>query len=126
MALYTVPGGVDKPPAQQAIAAAFQRGAANPNVLAAVGLPNTGASQFVSKDGKRTFAVFTLKGDDAARIAATDELEKQLRADGVTTEWTAMDPAALPDAMRARHPVCWNCHVAETFRRTHPELVTDR
>lgn len=23
-------------------------------------------------------------------------------------------------------PVCWNCHVTETFRREHPELVIDR
>ena len=23
-------------------------------------------------------------------------------------------------------PVCWNCHIAESFRREHPELVVDR
>ena len=23
-------------------------------------------------------------------------------------------------------PVCWNCHIAESFRREHPDLVTDR
>jgi len=23
-------------------------------------------------------------------------------------------------------PVCWNCHVAETFRRLYPEMAADR
>jgi hypothetical protein len=23
-------------------------------------------------------------------------------------------------------PVCWSCHIAESFRRTHPELIVDR
>jgi hypothetical protein len=23
-------------------------------------------------------------------------------------------------------PVCWDCRVAKTFRREHPELLTDR
>jgi hypothetical protein len=23
-------------------------------------------------------------------------------------------------------PVCWNCHIAQTFRRVHPELVVVR
>jgi hypothetical protein len=26
-----------------------------------------------------------------------------------------------------RHwPVCWSCHMSETFRRAHPELVVER
>ena len=30
------------------------------------------------------------------------------------------------EAMSASLPVCWNCHVAPTFRREHPGLVVDR
>jgi hypothetical protein len=30
------------------------------------------------------------------------------------------------DVLATHRPVCWNCAVAEGFRRAHPELVTDR
>lgn len=49
-----------------------------------------------------------------------------LAPDGMTREWSDVPPEMLPDALRTHRPVCWNCHVAETFRRKHPELVTDR
>jgi hypothetical protein len=50
-----------------------------------------------------------------------------LRAqDGVTTEWPDVPPKRLTDALGSDLPVCWDCHVVETFRRVHPELVTDR
>jgi hypothetical protein len=44
--------------------------------------------------------------------------------DQITVEW----PSAVPDdqGFTSYLPVCWNCHVAETFRRVHPELVVDR
>jgi hypothetical protein len=47
-------------------------------------------------------------------------------ADGVTREWVDIATERLRDALHFELPVCWNCHVAEQFRRTHPELVTDR
>jgi hypothetical protein len=47
-------------------------------------------------------------------------------SDGMTTEWPDFAPEDLMEALRTRMPVCWNCHVAETFRRQHPELITDR
>jgi hypothetical protein len=46
--------------------------------------------------------------------------------DGSMTEWPRVAPETLPEALRASEPVCWNCHIAETFRRQHPELVVDR
>ena len=35
-------------------------------------------------------------------------------------------PESLPDVFQTYSPVCWSCHVAETLRREHPELVVDR
>ena len=32
----------------------------------------------------------------------------------------------LQEVLATHWPVCWNCHVAETFRREHPELVAHR
>ncbi len=49
-----------------------------------------------------------------------------LDPEGSTVEWTAMLPQNLPQAFLTHRPVCWDCHVAEQFRRAHPELVVDR
>lgn len=43
-----------------------------------------------------------------------------------TEEWKNVRPETLPRIFSTHQPVCWNCHVAETFRRLHPNLVTDR
>ncbi len=37
-----------------------------------------------------------------------------------------LPPETLPVVLDSCLPVCWDCHVAESFRREHPELVTDR
>ncbi len=33
---------------------------------------------------------------------------------------------ALSQSHELRLPLCWDCHVAESFRREHPDLATDR
>ena len=43
-----------------------------------------------------------------------------------TVSWNDVAPETLPDVFKTYQPVCWSCHIAETFRREHPELVTDR
>jgi hypothetical protein len=48
------------------------------------------------------------------------------QADGVTREWTEVPAERLQELFRTSDPVCWDCHIAETFRRTYPQLVTDR
>lgn len=45
--------------------------------------------------------------------------------DGATIEWSSVPPEELPDLLPTHAPACWDCHVAETFRRTHQQL-TDR
>jgi hypothetical protein len=43
-----------------------------------------------------------------------------------TVEWKDIPAENLQQAFRTHLPVCWNCHVAQTFRRVHPELVVIR
>lgn len=43
-----------------------------------------------------------------------------------TVEWNEIPADKLQEALRTHWPVCWNCHIAETFRWEHPELVVDR
>ncbi len=45
---------------------------------------------------------------------------------GKTVLWNEVLLENLQDTMATHVPVCWSCHLAETFRREHPELVTER
>lgn len=49
-----------------------------------------------------------------------------LGPDGATVGWPEFPGEKLQAAFKTHAPVCWNCHIAEQFRRVHPELVTDR
>ncbi|MGC2670542.1 MAG: hypothetical protein WA299_01655 [Candidatus Acidiferrum sp.] len=43
-----------------------------------------------------------------------------------TVLWREIPAEKLQETMRTHLPVCWDCHIAETFRREHPEMVVDR
>jgi len=43
-----------------------------------------------------------------------------------TIEWNQIAPENLQEALGTHRPVCWSCHMAETFRREHPEKFVDR
>ncbi|HUO17694.1 MAG TPA: hypothetical protein VMX38_22115 [Verrucomicrobiae bacterium] len=55
-----------------------------------------------------------------------DHAPALLAPDLKTIEWKDVQPQQLPEVFETHRPVCWNCHVTETFRRQHPELVVDR
>lgn len=59
-------------------------------------------------------------------IALTDHKPALLKLDGQTVEWSDIPLAEVDQAMQAFQPVCWDCHIAQTFRREHPELVVIR
>lgn len=46
--------------------------------------------------------------------------------DGKIVDWQGFRAEQVVDVLATHRPVCWDCRVAETFRREHPELVTDR
>jgi hypothetical protein len=43
-----------------------------------------------------------------------------------TFEWSEIPAEKLQEALATHWPVCWSCHMAETFQREHPELVVNR
>lgn len=47
-------------------------------------------------------------------------------ARGRTVKWSDVPAENLPALLAKFRPVCWDCHVAEEFRRQHAELITDR
>ncbi len=67
-----------------------------------------------------------LCGASFATIAAWGHRTALLSPTGQTLEWSAVQSEKLPEVLATHKPVCWNCHVAESFRRQHPELVVDR
>jgi hypothetical protein len=46
--------------------------------------------------------------------------------DGRTLDWSEISMPELTAVMRTHLPECWNCHIAQTFKREHPELVVER
>ena len=43
-----------------------------------------------------------------------------------TIEWKEIPAEHLQQTFRTHLPVCWNCHIAQTFRRVHSDLVVNR
>jgi len=46
--------------------------------------------------------------------------------EGMTREWRDIPATSIPEVLSTHQSVCWNCHVAERFRRLHPDLVIER
>jgi len=44
----------------------------------------------------------------------------------LSREWSEISPLEIPDVLATDMPVCFNCHIAQTFRRRYPDLVVDR
>jgi len=55
-----------------------------------------------------------------------DHAPALLAPDHTTVEWNQVRPEQLPEIFKTCLPVCWSCHVAENFRRQHPELIVNR
>jgi hypothetical protein len=65
-------------------------------------------------------------GKPFGEINLTDHKPALLNLGGQTVRWDGIPPEEIYDALTTHLPVCWNCHVAETFRREHPEMVVER
>ncbi len=44
----------------------------------------------------------------------------------VSLEWNEIPAENFPVVLQTHMPVCWDCHIAETFRHRYPELLVDR
>jgi hypothetical protein len=65
-------------------------------------------------------------GKRLERVSFLDHYAALLQSDRTTVEWPQIPAERLRESLIAPQPVCWDCHVAEVFRRKYPELVTDR
>jgi hypothetical protein len=65
--------------------------------------------------GSRFRAIHWLEHEPALLTPASD-----------TVQWSDVRAERLPEVLATHRAVCWNCHVAETFRRQYPDLIVDR
>lgn len=49
-----------------------------------------------------------------------------LDPEGRPRQWQDVQAEELPRVFTTHRPLCWDCTIAATLRREHPELVTDR
>ncbi len=68
--------------------------------------------------------VFCRKSFDA--LQWHDHRPALLVGEGRILAWKELEPERIPELLAEAQAVCWNCHVAESFRLRHPELVVDR
>lgn len=59
-------------------------------------------------------------------ISLTDHKPALLCLEGIAVEWQQVKMSNLAEVLATHTPVCWNCHIAQTFRREHPDLVVER
>jgi hypothetical protein len=67
-----------------------------------------------------------LCGHEIGPVPALGNKPALLAPDGKTVEWDAVWNEELPQVLKSHRPVCWNCHIAETFRRHHPRTFLDQ
>jgi hypothetical protein len=67
-----------------------------------------------------------LCGERFGAIQSWENKPGFLSADGTALTLCSEVPGEkLPEVLQTQRPVCWNCYIAEEFRRRNPDLVTD-
>jgi hypothetical protein len=64
-------------------------------------------------------------GKALGRVDWFDRKPAVVDPEGRTHTWQDVRPELLPQVLATHRAVCFDCYVAETFRREHPELVLD-
>jgi hypothetical protein len=60
------------------------------------------------------------------RLHHLDHAPALMGPDHKTVEWDHFKPEQLPELFSTYKPVCWSCHVTQTFRDEYPELAVYR
>jgi len=63
------------------------------------------------------------------RIGEIHWLERKpalLSPEGKTIEWSEVPAEQVPGVLATHFPVCWDCHITETFCSEYPDLIVDR
>lgn len=64
-------------------------------------------------------------GQEIPEIRWSEHKPALMTPERKTIEWNEVPPERLPGVLATHQPVCWNCHVAQTFRDRFPDRVID-
>ncbi len=64
-----------------------------------------------------------LCGREIGEIHWIDRKPGLLTPDSRTIDWSEIAAEQLPAVLSTHKPICWNCHVAESFLRQYPDRV---
>jgi hypothetical protein len=64
--------------------------------------------------------------EEIPEIRWSDNKPALLTPDGKTLDWADVRPEDLPRVFETHRRVCWNCHVAQSFRAQFPGLAVER
>ena len=64
-----------------------------------------------------------LCGRSIGQIRWIDRKPGLLTPDSKTVDWSEIAPEELPAVLATHKPVCWNCHLSESFLRRYPDRV---
>lgn len=67
-----------------------------------------------------------LCGKALGEIDWLDHKPALMSPERVTLEWNEIPAEKVSVVLQTHMPVCWDCHIAETFRGRYPELIVDR
>ena len=56
----------------------------------------------------------------------TDHRPALRTPEGELKEWREVKPDDVLSVLQTHYPVCWDCYIAQSFRREHPDLVVYR
>jgi hypothetical protein len=62
-------------------------------------------------------------GRAIGQIRAFDRKPGLLAPDLKTVDWSEIKPEELPAVLATHKPICWNCHLAESFLSRYPDRV---
>jgi hypothetical protein len=65
-------------------------------------------------------------GKPIGEIQWIDHRPALLSPERRTVEWEQVRPETIPAVLQTHAPVCWNCHIVQTFCREHRDMVVDR
>jgi hypothetical protein len=65
-------------------------------------------------------------GKTFSQIQLLDHQPALQNPEGKLLEWSALDISELQTVMNTYTPVCWDCYIAQSFVREHPEMVVYR
>lgn len=60
------------------------------------------------------------------KLSHFDRRPALLNRERKTAEWDDVPAESLPQAFSTDLPVCWSCHMTQTFVREHPDLIVHR